>query len=207
MTASIRILVVDDHILLRQGITGIVAPEQDMEVVGEAENGADAIAQFDRLRPDITLMDLQMPVLPGIEAITMIRAQAPNANIVVLTTYHGDVQAVRALKAGARGYLLKSSLIDELLTAIRTVHAGRRYIPADVAQDIAIHAAEEPLSVREIDILRLVADGQANKVVARELSVSEQTVKAHLRTIFQKLGVGDRTQAVTTALRRGIIRL
>ncbi len=206
-TASIRILVVDDHILLRQGIAGIVAPEHDMEVVGEAENGADAIAQFDRLRPDVTLMDLQMPVMPGIEAIAGIRAQAPDANIVVLTTYHGDVQAVRALKAGARGYLLKSSLIDELLTAIRTVHAGRRYIPADVAQDIAMHAAEDPLSAREIDILTLVAAGQANKVVARELSVSEQTVKAHLRTIFQKLGVSDRTQAVTTALRRGIIRL
>lgn len=206
-TASIRILVVDDHILLRQGIAGIVAPEHDMEVVGEAENGADAIAQFNRLRPDVTLMDLQMPVVPGIEAIAGIRVQAPDANIVVLTTYHGDVQAVRALKAGARGYLLKSSLIDELLTAIRTVHAGRRYIPADVAQDIAMHAAEDPLSPREIDILTLVAAGQANKVVARELSVSEQTVKAHLRTIFQKLGVSDRTQAVTTALRRGIIRL
>ena len=207
MTAPIRLLVVDDHILLRQGIAGIVAPEQDMDLVGEAGNGADAIAQFERLRPDVTLMDLQMPVMGGIEAIAVIRAQAPDARIVVLTTYHGDVQAVRALKAGARGYLLKSSLIDELLTAIRTVHAGRRYIPADVAQDIAMHAAEEPLSGREIDILALVAAGQANKVVARELSVSEQTVKAHLRTIFQKLGVGDRTQAVTTALRRGIIRL
>ena len=207
MTAPIRLLVVDDHILLRQGIAGIVAPEQDMDLVGEAGNGADAIAQFERLRPDVTLMDLQMPVMGGIEAIAVIRAQAPDAHIVVLTTYHGDVQAVRALKAGARGYLLKSSLIDELLTAIRTVHAGRRYIPADVAQDIAMHAAEEPLSGREIDILALVAAGQANKVVARELSVSEQTVKAHLRTIFQKLGVGDRTQAVTTALRRGIIRL
>ena len=148
-----------------------------------------------------------MPVIPGTEAIAAIRARAPDAKIVVLTTYQGDVQAVRALKAGARGYLLKSSMIDELLTAIRNVHSGRRYIPADVAQDIAIHAAEEPLSAREIDILTLVAAGQANKVVARQLSVSEQTVKAHLRTIFQKLGVNDRTQAVTTALRRGIISL
>ena len=208
MTAApIRILIADDHILLRQGIVGIVAPEEDMDVVGEAENGAEAVEEFARLRPDVTLIDLQMPVLSGLEAIARIRAQAPDARIVVLTTYQGDVQAVRALKAGARGYLLKSSLIDELLTAIRTVHAGRRYIPAEVAQEIAIHAAEEPLSAREVDILTLVAAGQANKVVARQLSVSEQTVKAHLRTIFQKLGVNDRTQAVTTALRRGIISL
>ncbi|PXA93033.1 DNA-binding response regulator [Nostoc sp. 3335mG] len=206
-SGPIRVLVVDDHILLRQGIAGILTPEPDIELVGEAENGADAIEAFERLRPDITLMDLQMPILSGIEAIARITARTPNARIVVLTTYRGDVQAVRALKAGARGYLLKSSLIDELLTAIRSVHAGQRYIPADVAQDIAIHAAEEPLSPREIDILALVATGKANKMVARELDVSEQTVKAHLRTIFQKLGVQDRTQAVTTALRRGIISL
>ena len=208
MTAApIRILIVDDHSLLRQGIAGILAPEQDMEVVGEAENGADAVEAFAQLQPDVTLMDLQMPVMSGIDAITLIHDRAPNARIVVLTTYQGDVQAVRALKAGARGYLLKSSLIDELLTAIRTVHAGRRYIPADVAQEIALHAAEEPLTAREVDILTLVATGKANKVAARELAVSEQTVKAHLRTIFQKLGVNDRTEAVTTALRRGIITL
>lgn len=205
--APIRVLVVDDHILLRQGIAGILAPEPDIELIAEAGNGAEAIERFERHRPDVTLMDLQMPVLSGIDAITRITAQAPNAKIIVLTTYRGDVQAVRALKAGARGYLLKSSLIDELLTAIRTIHAGQRYIPAEVAQDIAIHAAEEPLSAREIDILALVATGKANKMVARELDVSEQTVKAHLRTIFQKLDVQDRTQAVTTALRRGIISL
>jgi DNA-binding NarL/FixJ family response regulator len=205
--APIRVLVVDDHILLRQGIAGILAPEPDIELIAEAGNGAEAIERFERHRPDVTLMDLQMPVLSGIDAITRITAQAPNARIIVLTTYRGDVQAVRALKAGARGYLLKSSLIDELLTAIRTIHAGQRYIPAEVAQDIAIHAAEEPLSAREIDILALVATGKANKMVARELDVSEQTVKAHLRTIFQKLDVQDRTQAVTTALRRGIISL
>ncbi|MEN3747364.1 response regulator transcription factor [Sphingomonas sp. HF-S3] len=206
-SGPIRVLVVDDHILLRQGITGILAPEADIELVGEAGNGEEAVEKFEQLRPDVTLMDLQMPVLSGIDAIARITAKASNARIVVLTTYRGDVQAVRALKAGARGYLLKSSLIDELLTAIRTVHAGQRYIPADVAQEIAIHAAEDPLSPREIDILALVATGKANKVVARELDVSEQTVKAHLRTIFQKLGVQDRTQAVTTALRRGIISL
>lgn len=206
-SGPIRVLVVDDHILLRQGITGILAPEADIELVGEAGNGEEAVEKFEQLRPDVTLMDLQMPVLSGIDAIARITAKGSNARIVVLTTYRGDVQAVRALKAGARGYLLKSSLIDELLTAIRTVHAGQRYIPADVAQEIAIHAAEDPLSPREIDILALVATGKANKVVARELDVSEQTVKAHLRTIFQKLGVQDRTQAVTTALRRGIISL
>ncbi|MET3711925.1 DNA-binding NarL/FixJ family response regulator [Sphingomonas trueperi] len=203
----IRVLVVDDHVLLRQGIAGILAPEPDIELVAEAADGAEAVEAFARMRPDVTLMDLQMPVLPGIEAIQRIRSGAPQARIIVLTTYPGDVQAVKALKAGASGYLLKSSLIDELLRAIRAVHGGRRYIPADVAQEIALHAAEEPLSAREVDILALVAAGKANKVVAHELSVSEQTVKAHLRTIFQKLGVNDRTQAVTTALRRGIITL
>ena len=203
----IRVLVVDDHVLLRQGIAGILASEADIALVAEAANGAEAVETFARVRPDVTLMDLQMPVLSGIEAIQRIRSGAPQARIIVLTTYPGDVQAVKALKAGASGYLLKSSLIDELLRAIRAVHGGRRYIPADVAQEIALHAAEEPLSAREVDILALVAAGKANKVVAHELSVSEQTVKAHLRTIFQKLGVNDRTQAVTTALRRGIITL
>ncbi|MET3722740.1 response regulator [Sphingomonas trueperi] len=203
----IRVLVVDDHVLLRQGIAGILASEADIALVAEAANGAEAVEIFARVRPDVTLMDLQMPVLSGIEAIQRIRSGAPQARIIVLTTYPGDVQAVKALKAGASGYLLKSSLIDELLRAIRAVHGGRRYIPADVAQEIALHAAEEPLSAREVDILALVAAGKANKIVAHELSVSEQTVKAHLRTIFQKLGVNDRTQAVTTALRRGIITL
>ncbi|WP_447756481.1 response regulator [Sphingopyxis fribergensis] len=203
----IRLLLVDDHVMLRQGIAAIVEPETDMQVVGEAENGAEAIEAFGRLRPDVTLMDLQMRVMSGLDAIAGIREQSPQARILVLTTYSGDVQAVRALKAGAYGYLLKSSLIDELLAAIRAVHAGRRYIPADIAQEIAIHSAEDPLSPREIAILEQVATGKANKLVAWELSVSEETVKAHLRTIFLKLGVADRTQAVTTALKRGIIRL
>jgi DNA-binding NarL/FixJ family response regulator len=205
--APIRILTVDDHAVLREGIAAIVAPEPDMVIAGEAENGAEAIEAFRRLRPDVTLMDLQMPVKDGLQAIAELRELNPDARIVVLTTYDGDVQAVRALKAGAHGYLLKSSLRKELLDTIRLVHAGRRYVLPEIAQEIAIHAAEEPLTVREIDILARVAAGKPNKIVAWELSLSEDTVKAHMRSIFSKLDVGDRTQAVTTALRRGIITL
>jgi DNA-binding NarL/FixJ family response regulator len=203
----IRVLTVDDHAVFRDGIAAIIAPEPDMVLVGEATNGAEAIAAFESLRPDITLVDLQMPVRSGIEAIADIRKQAPGARIIVLTTYDGDVQALRALKAGARGYLLKSSLRKELLETIRTVHAGRRYVPPDIAQQIAIHAAEEPLTDREVSVLTLVAAGKANKLIAWELSLSEDTVKGHLRSIYSKLDVNDRTQAVTVGLRRGIIAL
>ncbi len=203
----IRILTVDDHAVLRDGIAALVAQEPDMVMVGEAANGAEAIEAFRRLAPDVTLMDLQMPGISGIDAITAICAEAPKARIIVLTTYEGDAQAVRALKAGASAYLLKSSLRKELLDTIRLVHSGRRYVPAEIAQDIAIHAAQEPLSDREISVLQLVAEGKANKVIAWELSLSEDTVKAHLRSIFSKLDVNDRTQAVTLALRRGIISL
>jgi DNA-binding NarL/FixJ family response regulator len=203
----IRILAVDDHAVLRDGIAALVAPEPDLVMAGEAANGAEAIEAFRRLRPDVTLMDLQMPVMGGIDAINEIRAEVPDARIIVLTTYEGDAQAVRALKAGAWAYLLKSSLRKELLDTIRLVHSGRRYVPAEIAQEIAIHAAQEPLSAREISILKLVAEGKANKVIAWELSLSEDTVKAHLRSIFSKLDVNDRTQAVTAALRRGIISL
>jgi len=203
----IRLLAVDDHAVLRDGIAAIVAPEPDMVLVGEATNGIEAVEAFDNLRPDVTLMDLQMPLKGGIDAIQEIRAKAPAARIIVLTTYEGDVQAVRALKAGACGYLLKSSLRKELLHTIRIVHAGRRYVPAEVAQEIAIHAAEDPLTPRELAILECVAAGKANKVIAWELSLSEDTVKAHLRNIYSKLDVNDRVQAVTTALRRGIITL
>jgi DNA-binding NarL/FixJ family response regulator len=203
----IRILSVDDHAVLREGIASLVQPEDDMVIVGEGENGAQAVEGFQRLRPDVILMDLQMPVMGGLEAIVAIRAIDPDARIVVLTTYEGDVQALRALKAGARGYLLKSSLRHELLETIRIVHAGRRFVLPEVAQEIALHAVEEPLSAREVEILECIAQGGPNKTIAWRLSLSEDTVKAHIRNIFAKLDVNDRTQAVTTALRRGIISL
>ncbi len=203
----IRILTVDDHPALRDGIAAIVELQPDMVLAGEASNGAEAIAAFAELRPDVTLMDLQMPGMSGLDAIAAIRKDARNARIVVLTTYDGDVQAARALKAGASAYLLKSSLRKELLDTIRSVHAGRRHIPPEIAQEIALHAADEPLSDRELAVLRLVAGGKANKEIAWELSVSEDTVKAHMKSIFGKLEVGDRTHAVTAALRRGIIEL
>ncbi|HEX4159818.1 MAG TPA: response regulator transcription factor [Rhizomicrobium sp.] len=203
----IRILVVDDHAALREGVAAMVASEPDIVAAGEAANGAEAIEMFRALRPDVTLLDMQMPVMGGLEALARIRQEFRQARIIVLTTYEGDVHAMRALKAGASGYLLKSSLRKEMIDAIRKVHAGRRYILPEVAEEIAIHAAEEPLSEREVVVLRLVASGKANKSIARELSLSEETIKAHLRSIFSKLEVGDRTQAVTTALRRGIITL
>jgi DNA-binding NarL/FixJ family response regulator len=206
-TDVIRILVVDDHLLLREGVASILGAEADIELVGTAENGAEAVEAFRNLHPDVTLMDIQMPVMDGIEALAEIRKQAPNARVIMLTTYEGDTQAVRALKAGASGYLLKSSLRKEMIDAIRTVHRGGKYVLAEVAQEIAIHAAEEALSDREIGVLERVAVGKPNKMIAAELSLSEDTVKAHLRNIFSKLGVDDRTQAVTVALRRGIISL
>ncbi len=204
---AIRIMTVDDHPALRDGIAAIVEMEWDMVMVGEASNGAEAIAAFHDLKPDVTLMDLQMPRMGGLEAIAAIREKVRDARIIVLTTYDGDVQAARALKAGAAAYLLKSSLRTELLDTIRAVHAGRRHIPPQIAQEIALHAADEPLSARELDILRLVADGKANKEIAWNLSISEDTVKAHMKSIFAKLEVNDRTHAVTAAFRRGMIEL
>lgn len=203
----IRILIVDDHVLLREGVASILEDERDIRIVASVTNGAEAVDAFANLRPDVTLMDLQMPVMNGLEALAEIRRSAPNARVIVLTTYDGDVQALRALKAGASGYLLKNSLRKELTDAIRAVHAGRKYVLAGVAQEIAIHAAEDPLSDREIAVLEAVAAGKANKVIAAQLSLSEDTVKGHLRSIFSKLDVNDRTQAVTVALRRGIISL
>jgi DNA-binding NarL/FixJ family response regulator len=205
--SPIRILIVDDHPLLREGVASILEDRCDMTVVGEASDGAEAVDRFRELRPDVTLMDLQMPVMGGVDAILAIRTDFPDARILVLTTYAGDAQAVGALRAGATGYLLKSSLRTEMLDAIQNVHRGRRHVHGEVANEIALHIADESLSRREIAVLRLVAVGKANKEVARTLSLSEETVKAHLKNIFEKLDVGDRTHAVTVAARRGIIEL
>ncbi|WP_439538752.1 response regulator [Sphingomonas sp.] len=204
---SIRVLVVDDHPMLREGIVAVIERQVDMTVVGEASDGLEAIARFSELSPDVTLMDLQMPGASGFAAIEGIRARAPRAPILVLTTYPGDSQALRALKAGANGYLLKSCIRRELIDAIRAVHAGRRPISAEIAQEIAAHALDERLTDREVAILKLVAEGHPNKQVAWRLQVSTDTVKAHLKNIFAKLDVSDRTQAVIIAARRGYIDL
>lgn len=203
----IRILTVDDHPLLREGIAAVLKLQPDMEIVGEAEDGAQAVESFRKLRPDVTLMDIQMPVKNGVEAISCIRGEFPDARIIVLTTYAGDVQALRAMRAGAASYLLKGSLRRELIDTIRAVHGGRRYLPPDIAQEIALHSSDESLREREIDVLRLVAVGKANKEIAIALRISEDTVKAHLKSIFAKMEVSDRTQAVTLAIKRGIIEI
>jgi len=203
----IRILLVDDHPVLREGVASILEDRTDMIVVGEASDGAEGIARFRELRPDVTLMDLQMPNVGGLEAIISIRKEFPDARILVLTTYAGDAQAVRALKAGATGYLLKGSLRTEMLDAILNVHRGRRHVQGEVASQIAHHVSDEPLSDREIAVLRLVAEGKSNKEIAQALDLSEETIKAHLKNMFAKLDVSDRTHAVTIAVRRGIIEL
>jgi len=204
---AIRILTVDDHPLLREGIAALISAESDMRLVAEASNGQDAIRQFRLHRPDVTLMDLQMPALNGIEAIIAIRSEFPDARIIVLTTYTGDVQVTRALKAGARAYILKGHVHRELLETIRAVHAGRKRIPPEVAAELADHAVDEDLTAREIDVLRLIAGGNANKEIACRLSISEETVKSHVTNILAKLGANDRTHAVTIGLKRGIIEL
>jgi DNA-binding NarL/FixJ family response regulator len=203
----IAVLIVDDHPILREGIAAVIDRQGDMRTAGEARNGIEALDQFRTLRPDVTLMDIQMPGMGGIEAIEMIRAEDAEAAIVVLTTYPGDTQALRAMRAGASGYLLKSCIRKDLLDTIRAVHAGRRAIAPDVAQEIALHALDERLSEREAAILRLVADGHPNKQIAWRLSLSTDTVKAHLKNIFAKLDVTDRTHAVIVAARRGFIEI
>lgn len=200
----IRVLTVDDHPLLREGIAGMLAGESDMALVGEASNGREAVDAFRRFLPDVVLMDLQMPQIGGVEAIAKIRSEFPSARIIVLTTYSGDVQAVEALRAGAQAYLLKSSLRKELLDAIRAVMAGKRRIPPEVACEIAEHSAECGLTAREREILRSVAAGNSNKMIAAQMSVAEETVKTHMKSILSKLGANDRTHAVTIALKRGI---
>jgi DNA-binding NarL/FixJ family response regulator len=203
----ISVLSVDDHPLLREGIAALVNAEGDMELVAEATNGREAIEKFRLHRPDITLMDLQMPVLNGIEAMIAIRSEFHNARIIVLTTYTGDVQVLRALKAGARAYVLKGHLSRELLDTIRAVHAGQKRVPPEIAAELAEHCAEDDLSAREIDVLRLIASGNANKEIAAQLAIAEETVKSHVTNILAKLGANDRTHAVTLALKRGIIEL
>jgi DNA-binding NarL/FixJ family response regulator len=203
----IRVLVVDDHPLLREGIAAVLETQPDMRLAGEATEGAEAVELYARHRPDVVLMDLQMPGMDGITAIRAIRARDPQARIVVLTTYQGDVQALQAFQAGAHGYLLKSMLRRELVDTIRTVHAGGRRVPAEIADSLAAHVTDDALSGREVEVLREVADGNANKGVARRLGISEETVKAHMKNILSKLGANDRTHAVTIAIRRGIIRL
>lgn len=201
----IRILTVDDHPVLREGIAAVLASETDMVLVAEASNGREAIEQFRTHRPDVTLMDLQMPIMNGTEAILAIRKDFPAARIIVLTTYSGDAQAVRAFDAGASGYLLKNMLRKELVDTIRSVHAGRKRIPPEIAVEMAEHHSDDALTEREIEVLREVAAGNANKLVADHLAISEETVKAHMRSILSKLGANDRTHAVTIALKRGII--
>jgi DNA-binding NarL/FixJ family response regulator len=204
---SIRIMAVDDHSLVLEGIATFIAGQTDMRLIAEASNGREAIHQFREHRPDVTLMDLQMPEMNGLDAIIAIRNEFCEARIIVLTTYRGDVQVLRALKAGARAYLLTGLLRKELLETIRAVHAGEKRIPPEIASQLAEHAVDDTLTLREIDVLRLLAGGNANKLIADQLSITEDTVKGHVRNILSKLGANDRTHAVTIALKRGIIEL
>jgi DNA-binding NarL/FixJ family response regulator len=205
MTRKIRVLAVDDHPLLREGIAAVLEGEADFELAAEATNGQEAVELFRIHRPDVTLMDLQMPGMNGIDAMMAIRSEFANARFIVLTTYQGDVQALRALKAGASGYLLKNMMRKELLETIRIVHSGRRRIPPEIAAELADHVTDDALSDREVDVLRRVATGNSNKIIASQLNVSEATVKGHMKSILTKLGANDRTHAVTIAMKRGFL--
>ena len=204
-SVRIRVLAVDDHPLLRAGIAGLISDEPDMVLVAEAENGLDAIEKFTRHHPDVTLMDLQMPEMDGLDALETIRGTDPDARIVVLTTYPGDAQVLRALKAGACGYLLKSTLRKELLSTIRAVHAGRKALSAEITYEVAEHVDKEPLSPMEVRVLRMIADGNSNKDIAAQLNISEEAVKGQVRNILAKLGANDRTHAAVLGIKRGII--
>jgi DNA-binding NarL/FixJ family response regulator len=201
----IRILTVDDHPLILEGIASVLQRQTDMELVGEASDGYQAIEAFGKLRPDVALIDLQMPGMNGIDTIIAILEKWPGARCVVLTTYAGDVQATRALKAGAKGYLLKSMLRKDLVDTIRTVHSGKSRIPAEIATELASHLTTDALSAREIEVLRMVGEGCSNKIVADHLKISEDTVKGHMRSILAKLNANDRTHAVMIAVKRGFI--
>jgi DNA-binding NarL/FixJ family response regulator len=205
--SRIRVLTVDDHPVVRQGIAGLVGIQTDMVLVGEASNGRDAIQQFRAHRPDITLMDLQMPEMNGIDALIAIHNEFPDAKIIVLTTYAGDTQILRALKAGAQAYLLKNTLHKELLETIRAVHTGKKTLSPEVSYQIAEHATDDVLTPAEILVLRLIAAGNANKQIADQLSITEETVKSRVKSILSKLGAHDRTHAAMIGLKRGIIEL
>lgn len=207
LTRKIRVLVVDDHPLMVAGIAGEINAQSDMVVVAQAMDGEDALTQYRRHRPDVTLMDVRMPKINGIEAIIAIRKEFPKARIIVLTTAIGDVQALRAFKEGAVGYLLKNLVRKELTETIRAIHAGMRRIPPDVAQQLAEHAADDAITARELDVLRMVARGKANKIIASDLNIAEHTVKNHMKSILSKLGADDRTGAVVIAARRGYIEI
>jgi DNA-binding NarL/FixJ family response regulator len=203
----IRILVVDDHPIVRQGIAVLVGTQVDMTLIAEASNGREAIQQFRAHRPDITIMDLQMPEMSGIDALIAIRGEFPNAKIIVLTTYAGDVQILRALKSGAQGYLLKNTFHKELIETIRAVHAGKKVLSPEASYQIAEHSTDEALTPAEINVLRLIAAGNANKQIADQLSITEETVKSRVKSILSKLGANDRTQAAMIGLKRGIIKI
>lgn len=207
MDTVIRIMSVDDHPVVRRGIALLLSTEPDLKLVAEANNGRQAIQQFRSHRPDVTLMDLQMPEMGGVDAIGAIRGEFPNARIIVLTTYSGDVQVLRALKAGAHAYLLKNMVHKELLDTIRAVHAGRKMVSPEASYELAEHATDDALTKTEIDVLRLIAAGNANKQIADQLSITEETVKGRVRNILSKLGANDRTHAAMIGIKRGIIEI
>jgi len=203
--AAIRLLVVDDHLVFRSGIIALLATHRDISLAAEASNGREAIQQFRMHRPDVTLMDLQLPEMSGLDAIIAIRDEFSDARIIVLTTYTGDVQVLRAMKAGARGYLLKNLLQKELLDTIRAVHGGKKMLSPEASFQLAEHATDEALTAGEIEVLRLIAAGNANKQIAARLSISEETVKGRVKNILSKLDANDRTHAATIGVKRGII--